>query len=191
LSIFQKFAEKYRTPRQVQHLITSLKYNESDSIQSAKRGLKSKCVHCLEGAFIAAALLEHHGYPPLVMSLESLDNLDHVMFIFKKNGRWGAVAQSSDRGLRGRAPVYRTVKALAMSYFEPYIDLTGCITAYQVANLNKIKADWRNSDRNVKKAEDYLIDIKHIKIPYNEKRHKRFRDLCVAGKILPRQKNWW
>ena len=122
MSIFVEFSQKYKTPRQVQRFISSLKYNESDSIQSAKRGLKSKCVHCLEGAFIAAAILEHRGYPPLVMSLESLDNLDHVMFVFKEKGLWGAVAQSSDRGLRGRAPFYHSLKALAMSYFDPYID---------------------------------------------------------------------
>lgn len=191
MSIFVKFAKKYKTPRQVQRLISSLEYNTSDSIQSAKRGLKSKCVHCLEGAFIAAAILENHGYPPLVMSLESLDDLDHVMFVFKEKGRWGAVAQSKDRGLRGRAPVYRSLRALAMSYHDPYIDETGCITAYQVANLNNIRADWRTSDRNVKKAEDYLIKIRHIQIPYNKKRHHKFRDRWITKKILPMHKNWW
>ena len=191
MTIFEKFAQKYKTPRQVQRLISSLKYNESDSIQSAKRGLKSKCVHCLEGAFIAAAILEHHGYPPLVMSLESIDHLDHVMFIFKQNGKWGAVAQSSDRGLRGRAPVYGSLKALAMSYYDPYIDEKGCISAYQVADLNEITADWRNSDHNVKKAEDFLIEIKHIKIPYNEKRHKKYQKLWIQKKKMPIRKNWW
>ncbi len=175
----------------MQHFISSLEYNQTDSIQSAERGLKSKCVHCLEGAFIAAAILENHGYPPLVMSLESLDNLDHVMFVFKESGRWGAVAQSHDRGLRGREPVYSSLRALAMSYYDPYIDETGCITAYQVANLNNIKADWRTSDRNVKKAEDYLIKIRHIKIPYNARRHAKFRERWIQSQVLPIHKNWW
>lgn len=191
MNLFVQLSKKYRTPHAVQKLITSLKYNKSDSIQSAREGIKSGCVHCLEGAFIAAAILEQHDYPPLIMSLESIDRLDHVVFVFKHKGKWGAVGQSSDRGLRGRAPVFKTLRDLAYSYFDPYIDETGCVHSYQIAHLDETQSNWRDSDRNVKKAEDYLIYLKHIKMNYSKKRHKKFQARWVSKKILPRQKYWW
>ena len=64
----------------------------------------------------AATILEHHGYPPLLMDLESKDQLDHVLFLFRRRGRFGAVARSRDPGLHGRKPVFRSVRALVTSY---------------------------------------------------------------------------
>ncbi|MBC7742417.1 MAG: hypothetical protein H7061_09480 [Bdellovibrionaceae bacterium] len=188
---FFQLAKKYKTPREVQRYIDSLKYNKADSVQSAQAGIRSGQVHCLEGAFIAAAILEYHGYEPVIMSLESIDRLDHVVFVFQEKGLWGAVGQSSDRGLRGRAPVFKTLRALAYSYFDPYIDETGCVRAYQLAHLDETQTNWRTSSRNVKKAEDYLIYLKHIKIKYSKRRHYHFRKRWNAKIILPRKIYWW
>ncbi|MCK7478787.1 MAG: hypothetical protein M0C28_16480 [Candidatus Moduliflexus flocculans] len=80
---------------------------------------------------------KQHGYPPLVLSFESIDKLEHVLFVYKRRGRWGSVGRSRDPGLHGRKPVFRTARDLAMSYFEPYVDLTGGITAYAVVDLDK------------------------------------------------------
>ena len=82
-SIFTRLAKKYRTPRQVQKLIDTFEYNRNDTQKSAYTAFQTKSVHCLEAALFAAAILEKNGYPPIVMSLESQDNLDHVIFIFK------------------------------------------------------------------------------------------------------------
>ena len=60
------------------------------------------CAHCLEAALFAAVVLEQHGYPPLVLSFESIDHLDHVIFVYQQRGRWGSVARSRDPGLHGR-----------------------------------------------------------------------------------------
>ncbi len=80
-------------------------------------------------------MLEQHGYPPLLMGLESVDMLDHVIFVYRHRGRWGSVARSRDPGLHGRKPVFRSPRALAESYFDPYIDYTGCVTGYSVVHL--------------------------------------------------------
>src|SRR6266581_1167195 len=94
-------------------------------------------------------ILVQHGFSPLVMSLKSIDYLDHVIFVYRERGRWGSVARSRDPGLHGRKPVFHSARALAMSYFDPYIDFTGCLTGYAVFDLCRLGTyDWRLSRRN-------------------------------------------
>ena len=92
--------------------------------------MRTGTAHCLEAALAAAVILEQHGYPPLVLSFESIDLLDHVIFVYRTPTGWGSVARSRDPGLHGRKPVFATPRALALSYFEGYIDFTGRVKAY-------------------------------------------------------------
>jgi hypothetical protein len=92
--------------------------------------------------------------------------------------------------LHGRKPVYRSLRNLALSYYEPYIDKTGCITGYQVAHLDDSKSDWRFSKKNVWKAEQFLIDIKHVAIKFNKKRYKKIHKKYLNGIMAKPQKNW-
>jgi hypothetical protein len=132
--------------------------------------------HCLEGAVTAAAILEQHGHPPILMSIESQDQLDHVLLIFKRNGLLGSVARSRDIGLHGRKPVFRTLRDLVMSYFEAYVDKTGRITGYAVASLYELgNYDWRFSMRNVRKVEHYLQEIPHRQIHSSDTRYEVVR----------------
>ncbi len=120
--------------------------------------------------------LEQHGYPPVGVSIESQDKLDHVLLLFRRNGRFGSVARSRDIGLHGRKPVFRSVRDLVMSYFEPYVDKTAMITGYAVANLYELGGyDWRFSMQNVRKVERYLQDISHRPIPVSNLRYQRAR----------------
>ena len=111
----------------------------------------------------AAVVLEQHGYPPLVLSFESIDQLDHVIFVYRRGGRWGSVARSRDPGLHGRKPVFATPRALALSYVDPYVDLTGRVTGYAVVDLRvhgrATTGGWR--DTNVWKVERMLLDHPH------------------------------
>jgi hypothetical protein len=121
-------------------------------------------------------ILEQHGYPPTLVSIESQDKLDHVLLLFKRNGRWGSVARSRDIGLHGRKPVFRTVRDLVMSYFEMYIDKTARITGYAVASLYELgDYDWRFSLRNAWKVERHLQEIPHIAIRSSDARHQQWR----------------
>ncbi len=191
-SLFVKLSQKYKTPRQVQKLLSSFEYNKKDTQKSALTTYKTKSAHCQEAALLAAAILENHDYPPLVMSFESKDNLDHVIFVFKKSGKWGSVSQSRDQGLKGRAAVFHTLRDLAWSYFDPYIDHTGRITAYQLACLDDIKnVDWRFSQKNVWKVENYLIRLKHISLKSSNKRYRKFHQRFKSKGPLPKRKNWW
>jgi hypothetical protein len=165
-----------RTPLAVQRFLNRVPYNEEPhgraTLRSFRGVVRHGCVHCLEAALFAATVLEQHGYPPLVLSFESIDELDHVIFVYQSRGRWGSVARSRDPGLHGRKAVFATPRALALSYFDPYIDYTGRITGYAVVNLADALAeyDWRTAATNVWKVERVLLDYPHRSIASSDAR---------------------
>ncbi len=167
----------HRTPLAVQRFLNVLPYNWEKPKETLRtyRGVIAKwTAHCLEAALTAATILEQHGYPPLLLSLESADDLDHVLFLFREDGRWGTVARSRDAGLHGRKPVFRSVRDLVLTYVEPYVDFTGRLNGYGVGNLYDLgHYDWRFSRRNVSKVERYLIDMPHKKYRMSERRYRR------------------
>src|SRR5215210_4032419 len=170
--------QKHRTPRQVQRFLSSMPYNremEGPTCFSFRRALAENRAHCLEGALIAATILEQHGFEPLLVSIESQDKLDHVLFLYKKDGRYGSLARSRDVGLHGRKPVFRTVRNLVMSYFDPYIDKTGRITGYGVTSLYDLGLyEWRFSERNVWRVERHLQEIPHSEIRSSDARYRKW-----------------
>jgi hypothetical protein len=172
---------RLRTPTLVQHYLNRLPYNEEPhgraTLRSFRGVVRTGCAHCLEAALFAAVVMEQHGYPPLVLSFESADDLDHVLFVYRRAGRWGSVARSRDPGLHGRKPVFATARALALSYFDPYVDFTGRLTGYAVVNLAEAMGgyDWRTADGNVWKVERVLLDYVHRPIRSSNKRVKRLR----------------
>lgn len=174
-----KLIEAQRTPAQVQRYLRSVPYNwecAGATLRSFREVLKHGEAHCLEAALAAAVILEQHGYPPLLVSLESQDKLDHVVFVFRRKGLWGAVARSRDLGLHGRKPVFRNLRELVWSYFEPYVDNTGRITGYGLTNLHALgNYDWRFSPRNVWKVENHLREIPHKALKSSDKRYEQLR----------------
>src|ERR1700757_3256183 len=150
----RRLIRRLRTPILVQRFLNRLPYNTEpkpgpETLRSLRQVLRHRTAHCLEAALAAACILEEHGFPPLVMSLKSADYLDHVIFVYRERGRWGSVARSRDPGLHGRKPVFRSVRALAWSYFDPYIDFTGCLTGYGLFDLRRLGGyDWRLASRN-------------------------------------------
>jgi hypothetical protein len=180
---------RLRTPAQVQGWLNALPYNDEppplgETLRSFRGVVKRGSAHCLEAALAAAVILEQHGYPPLVLSFESIDHLDHVIFVYRSAGRWGSIARSRDPGLHGRRPVFRTPRDLALSYVEPYIDETGRITGYAVVDLQEVMGnyDWRLSDTNVWKVERVLLDYPHRDITSSDVRIDRLRRRFFAFK---------
>lgn len=168
---------RHRTPREVQRYLSAMAYNrerEGGTLRSFREMLHHGEAHCLEAALAAAVILEQHNYPPLLLSLESKDHLDHVVFVFKRKGLWGSVARSRDTGLHGRKAVFRSLRDLVWSYFEPYVDSTGRITAYGLSNLYELgNYDWRFSSKNVWKVERHLLEIPHKPLRSSNERYKR------------------
>jgi hypothetical protein len=169
------------TPLRVQRFLNRLPYNTEPPPERAKlrsfRGVvRHHTAHCLEAALAAAVILEQHGHPPLVLSFESIDQLDHVIFVYRQRGRWGSVGRSRDPGLHGRKPVFRTARDLALSYVDGYIDFTGRIIGYAVVDLRLLgDYDWRLSEKNVWKVERMLLQYPHRGIRSSDARIDRLR----------------
>jgi hypothetical protein len=177
----RRLIARLRTPADVQRFLNGLPYNTEPppggaTLRSFRGVVRHHAAHCLEAALAAAAILEQHGYPPLVLSFESIDELDHVIFVYRRRGRWGSVARSRDPGLHGRRPVFRTARALALSYVDPYVDFTGRVTGYAVVDLRVLgDYDWRVSEHNVWKVERLLLDWPHRPIRSSDRRIDRLR----------------
>jgi hypothetical protein len=176
----RRLIARLRTPLDVQRYLNRLPYNEEPhgraTLRSFRGVVRHGNAHCLEAALFAAVVLEQHGFPPLVLSFESIDELDHVIFVYRRNGRWGSVARSRDPGLHGRKAVFATPRALALSYFDPYIDFTGRITGYAVVDLRVMgDYEWRVADTNVWKVERVLLDCPHRHIASSDARVDRLR----------------
>ena len=173
----RRIIQRHRTPEQVQQFLRKLPYNwelQGDTLRSFRQVVRLHTAHCLEAALAAAVILEQHGYPPLVLSFESKDGVDHVIFVFRRGGRWGSVARSRDAGLHGRKPVFRGIRDLVWSYFDPYVDLTGRITGYQLVDLRALgRYDWRLARTNIWKVENYLLEIPHRKLRSSDRRYMR------------------
>jgi len=181
--------QKYRTPRQVQQFLRALPYNwerDGETLRTFRSVVRHWQAHCLEAAVTAATILEQHGYPPLLLDFQSQDNLDHVVFLFRHRERYGTVARSRDAGLHGRKPVYRSLRQLAMSYVDPYVDGSGRIIGYGVLDLRTLRrSNWRLSSRNVWAVERVLIKMPHKKLKTSDRRYR-----AVLRRYLAFRKNY-
>jgi hypothetical protein len=172
----RRLVARLRTPLAVQRFLNRLPYNlepppAGATLRSFRGVVRHRSANCLEAALFAAVVLEQHGFPPLVLSFESIDLLDHVIFVYRQRGRWGSVARSRDPGLHGRRPVFATPRALALSYVDPYVDFTGRVKGYAVVDLRTIGTyDWRLASTNVWKVERMLLDHPHRPIETSDAR---------------------
>jgi hypothetical protein len=168
---------RHDTPAKVQRFLNSLTYNDDkiESMKSFRQVVRTGRAHCLEAVMVAGTILLHHGYPPLVLDLESKGDPDHVVYIYKskRTGLWGAIGKSRDPGLEGRKPVFRTIRALVYSYYDPFIDFDARIMGYGVANLLDLDSDiWMFSERSVWEVESHLNHIPHKPLRSSEERYQ-------------------
>lgn len=170
----RRLIRRLRTPAAVQRWLNDLPYNTEaggGTLRSFRGVVRTGAAHCLEAALAAATILEQHRYPPLVLSFESIDLLDHVLFVYRTPTGWGSVARSRDPGLHGRLPLFATPRALALSYVEGYVDFTGRVTGYAVVDLRVLgRYDWRLSERNVWRVERLLVEWPHRRIASADRR---------------------
>jgi hypothetical protein len=154
-----------KTPVRIQKFLDALTYQYADTAWSPQRALRERKGHCLEGALLAAAALRINGHPPLLMDLEAVHDDDHVIALYRERGLWGGIAKSNYAGLRFRAPTYRTLRELALSYFENYYNLRGERSlrnfsgAVDLARLDG--QHWMTSEEDVWCVAELLIAARH------------------------------
>lgn len=168
LAVFRQLS----TPEKIQYFLDhEVRYNlepDGATCRSPRRVLRDRVAHCIEGAMFAAAALQLHGFPPLILDMEAVRDDDHIIALFKEDGHWGAVAKSNYAGLRFREPVYRSPRELVMSYFELYYNLDGektLRTYSRPVNLSRFeRIHWMTAEREVWEIGEYLTEIPHTPI---------------------------
>jgi hypothetical protein len=183
-----------KNPTRIQRFLDdNLRYNlepSGDTCYSPRMTIRYGVAHCMEGALLAAVALRRLGYPPLILDLEAVRDSDHVLAIYQIRGLWGSLAKSDYSGLRSREPVYRTLRELAMSYFEHYFNPAGekTLRAYsRPVNLARFDSmDWMTAERDVWEIPNHLCDIPHTRLlPQGAERQvaRMDRRLLEAGRL--------
>ena len=154
-----------KTPYGVQRFLDDMPYHLATTAWSPRRVLGERTSHCLEGAIFGAAALRVLGFPPLLLDLEAEHDTDHVIALFKVGGHWGAVAKSNYAGCRYREPIHRTLRELALSYFEEYFNLRGdrtLRTFSRPVDLSRFDdREWMIAKKDVWFIPEYLLTIAH------------------------------
>jgi hypothetical protein len=157
-----------KEPHGIQRFLDDMPYHLADTGWSPRQVLRENTSHCFEGAMLAAAALRVNGYPPLIFDLEAENDTDHVVAIYRIRGHWGAIAKSNYAGCRYREPVYRTLRELALSYFEGYFNLRRERTLRTFSNpVNMARFDhleWMITDKPLWFVAEYLLEIRHFKL---------------------------
>jgi hypothetical protein len=156
-----------RSPIGVQRALDAMPYHLAKTAWSPRRVLQARTAHCLEGAIFAATALRALGFPPLLLDLEAVQDTDHVLAVFRVDGHWGAIAKSNFTGLRYREPVYRSLRELAMSYFDGYMNLRGerTLRAFSrpvnLADFDRAHPGWATTPDDLWWIAEHLVVIPH------------------------------
>ena len=156
------------SPVNIQEFLDTLEYSAESRYRSPRTVLRDRTAHCYDGAVFAAMALRRLGYPPLIVDMDAVRDDDHVIALFKRHGRFGAIAKSNFVGLRYREPVYASLRELVMSYFESFynIDYEKTLRQYtRPLNLSAYdKLAWTTSDPALDVIGDALSNIRIYKI---------------------------
>jgi hypothetical protein len=181
-----------KDPYGIQRFLDAQPYHLADTAWSPRRVLRENTSHCFEGALFGAAALRVNGYPPLIIDLEAEHDTDHVIAVYKQHGHWGAIAKSNYTGCRYREPVYRTLRELALSYFDVYFNLRRERTLRTFSNpVHLARFDrfcWMTTDKQLWFIAEYLFTIRHFPLlkPAMAKRLHRLDDRSFRAGCLGR-----
>jgi len=190
------------TPIKIQDFLDLLPMNwekRGDTHMSPRRVLQERKAHCIEGALLAAAALWIAGEPPLIMNLSARfekNDDDHVVALYKRSKRWGAISKTNHATIRFRDPVYRSPRELALSYFhEWFLNTTGekTLECYsKPLDLRKFGTDWLTAQKDLWHIADALAERKHyFLVPKGNWRHVRRADTMElkAGRLVEWKKS--
>lgn len=182
-------------PIKIQNFLDTFRINwekGGETCLSPRRALRASKMHCFEGALVAAAVLWFNGAKPLLLDLKAQgDDYDHVVTLYKKHGRWGAISKTNHATLRFRDPIYKTIRELAVSYFHEYfVNKTGkkILRSYsQPFNLARFGPKWITDDKDLFYIADAIDESRHFSIfPPTNARYIRLADKMEkrAGRLI-------
>jgi hypothetical protein len=145
------------SPFDIQQYLDDMPYIADERDRSPMNVMLDNQSHCLDGGFFAALALWRLGFPPLVLDLvpDPGTDDDHVLALFRVNGRWGCAAKSNYVNLGFREPVHKSLRELAMTYFEHYCSyrqtktLRGYTRPLDASNYTRLDWAWDETGANV------------------------------------------
>ena len=167
-----KILKSLDNPKKIQDFLNKIPLNfeeKGDTCMSPRMVLKNRKAHCVEGAMVAAAALRLNGEKPLVIDMEATKkDFDHVICVFKRNGKWGAIGKTNHAVLRYREPVYKSIRELVMSFFHEYFDDDGKknLRSYSLpVDLSRFDhLNWMASEEDVWFIPEHLAKVRHFPI---------------------------
>jgi hypothetical protein len=180
-------------PWRIQRFLDDTEYDlDGAGCRSPRRLLRERKAQCMDGALFAAAALRVQGHPALIVDLEAVQDDDHVLAVFRSRGGWGAVARSNYSGLRYREPVYPSLRALVLSYFESYFNLRGertlrCFS--RPVDLSRFDArGWMTAEEDLWYIPEHLCTIPHARLltPSQERSLSRVSRIAFAAGLVGR-----
>ncbi len=188
--------KRLSTPAKIQDFLDTLPFNwekKGDTHMSPQRVLKEKKTHCIEGALLAATALWIQGEPPVIMNLSpkmGKGDFDHVITLYTRGGRFGAISKTNHSVLRFRDPIYRTFRELVLSYFhEWFLPITGekVLECYsKPLDLRRFGTGWITSSKDLWHIADALSVTPHYYfVPKGNWRYVRLVDKMelTAGSV--------
>ena len=160
--------DSFRSLTDAQDFLDGLAYDPEPGARSPRVTLRTRRAHCFGGALFAAAALRRFGHPPLLVDLRATNDDDHVLAVFRHRGHWGALGKSNCTTLRFREPIYRSLRELALSYFELYVNTARqkTLREYSVTlDLRRFDAEgWMVAEEPLDSIEERLESIRHYRL---------------------------
>jgi len=163
--------QRLDSPQKIQAFLFSLGQNfevDGDTCLTVRGVLETRRAHCIEGAMLAACAFWVHGEPPLLLDMRAVRDFDHVVALFRRHGRWGALSKTNGIGLRSRDPVYGSLRELAMSYFHEYHNALGerSLREYSRAfDLRRLSPElWVSGTNGAWEVERQLDGTRHYRL---------------------------
>jgi hypothetical protein len=185
------------TPRKIQDYLDSLPYIAEELDRSPLRVMTDHQAHCLDGGIFAALALSQIGHRPRILDLVPEPGLDddHVLALYQVDGSWGCLAKSNYPVLRSREPVYRTLRELAMSYFDFYFSVNQLKTLRgytRPLDLGGFAPDWMWNETGISSISKRLYQLKPIPLIKPEAIKHLFPsdDLTYRAASLGTDFNW-
>lgn len=164
----RKLLDGLDTPTKIQAYLDATPYSTEPIYRAPLTVMRDRKAHCFDGATFAAMALDRIGHAPRLLDMLPWDDDDHVLAIYKRGARFGSIAKSNFTGLRGREPVYRDLRELLMSYFEPFFNLAKNRTlrgyTRPISLLRYDRAGWTHRDGTMDLLAKGLDDAPKVRL---------------------------
>lgn len=145
------------SPFAIQGYLDSMPYIGEERDRSPLNVMLEQQCHCLDGGFLAALCLWRIGFKPLLIDIVPYpgEDDDHVLALYQAEGRWGALAKSNYVNLGFREPVHKSLRELAMTYFEHFVSihqeksLRGYTRPLDASRYTRLNWAWDEEGANV------------------------------------------